>query len=189
MPARLTVLAAVLLVPAPALANRIISASVTVAGGPTLSAGGGDNGDAPMALVWRRLADMELKPGEGSPAVVPDPADPLRATLTGDIEVRVNEGVARVKVLRLVRQTEAAGWSLAPEDVEATAKFAGYQVIPPWTPSVPARQPSEPPAENPPKKVSPPAGVIAVFAALVAASGAVVAATVARRRKRAAGQG
>ena len=156
MPVRLTAFAALAifaLTPHPALANRIISATIAVDGKSVLVADGFDNGDAPIELVWRRLASMEFAPAAGAPAagapaVAADPADPLRATLKGDIEVRVNQGKARVKELRLVRRSDKAGWSVHPQDVEATAKLAGYEVVPAWTPTVQKAQPPEPDAEK-----------------------------------------
>ena len=151
MPVRLTVFAALAilaLAPHPALANRTISAAIAVDGKSVLVADGSDNGDAPIELVWRRLASMEFAPAAGAPAVAADTADPLRATLKGDIEVRVNQGKARVKELRLVRRSDKAGWSVDSQDVETTAKLAGYEVVPAWTPTVQKAQPPEPDAEK-----------------------------------------
>ncbi|MBX9580615.1 MAG: hypothetical protein K2X87_09935, partial [Gemmataceae bacterium] len=66
-----------------------------------------------------------------------DPADPLRAALRGDIEVRVNEARVRVSELRLVRRAAGAGWSVHPADVEAAAKAAGYETAAPADPPGP----------------------------------------------------
>ena len=128
--------------PFPAFANRIISAKISVDGKTVLIASDADNGDAPMAAVWRRFSTMEFKLAEGQPPVTPDDDDPLHATLKGNVEISLNDGgshVAKVGVLHLFRSDEKSGWSVFPADVEITAKLAGYETIPPWSPTIPAK--------------------------------------------------
>src|SRR5205807_25169 len=82
-------------------------------------------GRAGAAGVWRYLRFSQLGPVRGA-TVTPDPDDPLRATLRGEITVDVHYGgKATVKELHLVRQTPTAGWTVAPDDVERMARDIG----------------------------------------------------------------
>jgi hypothetical protein len=160
-----------------AAGRRAISVAVEVGGGPSLAAAGADNGDPPPWAVWQRLTDLELKPVDGSPAVAPDPADPLRATLRGDIEVRVNQDRVRVGELRLARRSEESGWTVDPADVGVMAGRAGHEPAPARPPSAPAGGPAGRLGELGRKP-----WVVRAAAAVVLAGVVIVA--VARRRRR-----
>ena len=97
-----------------------------------------DDSQIDPGVVWGYLKGATLKPvGE----VRSDPADPLRATLTGKIRVAVlhggrpagAQGAARTDVmveeLRLVRPSpDSDHWQLAPGEVERTAQAGGIQL-------------------------------------------------------------
>ncbi len=86
-------------------------------------------------VVWGYLSKVQLKAVGELP---PDPADPLRATLTGKVRIAVLHtgrpagvsGDTRTDVvvdeLRLVRTAPGADtWQFAPGEVERTAAAAG----------------------------------------------------------------
>jgi hypothetical protein len=127
----LTAVLVVLAAPPEAAAARPLSFAIRVDGKDYLAGVGGDNGEAPPAVVWRRLAITELKPAPGVD-VKPDAADPLRATIRGDVEIDVSDGgKATVKELRLVRENPTAAWTVDREDVERIAKDIGLGEVPP----------------------------------------------------------
>lgn len=106
-------------------AARALSFIIRVDGKDSLAGIGGDDGDAAPAVVWRRLASTELKPAPGTD-IKADDANPLRATLRGEIEIDVTYGgKANVKELHLVRENPTAAWMVDREDVERTAKDIG----------------------------------------------------------------
>ena len=131
LPRRMILALAVVLAPAaPALAMRVVGISVQVDGQPLLTGQHGDQGGAPPAVVWRYLRVSQLGPVQGA-SIAPDPDNPLRATLRGDITVEVRYGgKATVKELHLVRQTPTAGWTVAQDDVERMARDVGLGTIP-----------------------------------------------------------
>lgn len=107
-----------------------------------------DDAQMDPAIVWGYLKGAPLKPVGQVP---PDPADPLRATLTGKIRVAIlhgeraagSQGDTRTDVvvteLHLVRQSpDSDSWQLAPGEVERTAQAGGVSLPQPqprqWLP-------------------------------------------------------
>jgi hypothetical protein len=114
-----------LAIPSNAEAARALSFIIRVDGKDYLAGIGGDNGDSPPAVVWRRLASTELKAAPGVD-VKSDDANPVRATLRGEIEVDVSYGgKANVKELHLVRENPTAAWTVDRDDIERMAKEIG----------------------------------------------------------------
>jgi len=106
-------------------AARALSFIIRIDGKDFLAGMGGDNGDAPPPIVWRRLASTELKPAPGV-EIKADDGNPLQATLRGEIEIDVSYGgKANVRELHLVRENPTAAWTVDREDVERTAKEIG----------------------------------------------------------------
>src|SRR5215218_5637702 len=106
--APLLALLALAAAPADVSAARILKYSVSVDGRERLWGDGADNGQAAPEIVWRRLATTPLSPADGADPITPDAADPLRATLRGNIVVEVTTaGKAQTGELRLIRSTPA----------------------------------------------------------------------------------
>jgi hypothetical protein len=125
-----------------AYAARLLQIQVERGGQVVLETQFTDNGESDPAVVWDYLRRATLKPVG---FIAPDPADPLRATLTVDIRVailHVAEPVggrtqARVQELHLVRVTpQDEGWQLAPDEVTRTAQAAGIGSESNWMPLV-----------------------------------------------------
>jgi hypothetical protein len=160
----------VVLVHAPAHANRIVSIVIQVDGKPHLEGGAADNGGASKEIVWRYLSFRELSPSQGV-RITTDVNDPLKATLRGKIAIEVTYGgKAEVSELHLVRRTPDAGWTVADEDVERIAKEIGLGVIPMPEippPASPAPMPPAAAAMNMPMTLIVAAGAVAVLIALI----------------------
>lgn len=104
-----------------------------------------DNSQADPGIVWEYLNGELLKAENG---LTPDPADPMRATLTGKIRVAVLhtgqpaavKGSMRTDVvvdeLRLVRPSpDSEYWVLAPGEVERSGRIGGItRSQPQWWP-------------------------------------------------------
>lgn len=136
----------------PAFALR---ATVLVDGKPALSgtAEGAENPTA--AVVWRYLVDLRLRPEPGFVAPA-DPGNPLKATLRGDILVRLQytaqlDQEVRLQELQLTRKTPDGDWSLDLDEARRVARAAGLvEAVPLDLPViVPAPPPPPPPSPMP----------------------------------------
>ena len=117
--------------PAAADAARLVQIKIELDGKPLLEGGTADSGYPPPASVWRYLTSTALDPAKEGAAIPANPADPLKATLTGKIHIDVQYGgKADVAELHLVRRAANVGWSVAEEDVERIAQSIGLGTIP-----------------------------------------------------------
>lgn len=106
-------------------AARVIDAQISLLGGRIVLLGEtGDTGKADATTVFRYLKDRVSFGGARDVAIQPDADNPLQATLTGDIKVRIDYGgEAEVKKLRLIRKKDTdINWWIHPDDVEEMLK-------------------------------------------------------------------
>jgi hypothetical protein len=121
-------------------ARRRITARVTVDSALALVAEYEDDGKAPPEAVWRYLGREPLR-ARLPVSLRSSPDTPGRATVRGDILIRVYRGgtsgrvlaQARVPELTLVRRD--GYWALTPEEADRTARVAGLPGITPPPPS------------------------------------------------------
>lgn len=92
-----------------------------------------DESDAvPVTDLWKSLAEAPMFTDDQGTPIASTPGDPLKATLTGTIEVRlVHAGnllsTATVNELRLVRDNPAeSAWHLAPGQPDKLTAVATY---------------------------------------------------------------
>ncbi len=130
----LLVIVAILTQPRPAAAMRIVDFGIYLNGELILELMLSDRGEAPD-VVWQYLKTHEFAPPRRGPAgardaggtftISPDPADPLRATLTGDIEIfsRYGGSVDLTSLILTRTTADAKAWRIPPEEVDRTFKL------------------------------------------------------------------
>jgi hypothetical protein len=132
----------------------VLRATVLVDGKPTLSGTVEGTENPPAAIVWRYLVDLRLRPEPGV-AITADPGDPLKATLRGDILVRLQytgqaDREVHVQELRLTRKTPDSDWSLDLDEVRRVARAAGlFEEVPLDLPVIGPAPPPQPLPEPP----------------------------------------
>jgi len=122
---------AFLAMPHSADAARLVHIRIELDGKTLLEGDTADSGYPPPAAVWRYLSSTALEAAKDGASIPTDPADPLKATLTGKIHIDVQYGgKADVTELHLVRRAANVGWAVAEEDVERVAQSIGLGTIP-----------------------------------------------------------
>src|SRR5262245_28814754 len=118
-----------LLATMPALAARLLKATVLQDGKVLLQTYYQDGGRENAASVWQYLGKKPIMV-EDQPLVGAEDADPLQARLTGTVVLRFEHAgqvlaSAEVTDLRLVRSDPSStNWFLPPEEVARTAQAA-----------------------------------------------------------------
>jgi hypothetical protein len=127
-----------------------------------------DNGHPPAAEVWQGLGASPNMADEEKATVAASPDDSLKARLTGNIVISIKNTGTRVQVneLKLVRDDATKQeWYLPAEELERTARMAGFVDNSPHEDSAAA-----PPAADPwAAKLLPPLAILFVVIALFAA--------------------
>jgi len=115
----------------PAFAARLLQVRVECDGQLVLHTYYDDAGRADAATVWRYLGRQPIMVEEETSSVEPDAEAPLRATLDGDILVKLSHAdrvlaEAELSRLTLIRpDAQSTMWFLPEQEVERTAPIAG----------------------------------------------------------------
>ncbi len=112
-----------IVLPSIARAARAIDTEIVLLGGRVvLTWDKLDSGTADVDTVWRYLKDAQFG-GERGFRIIPDKDNPLRATLEGDIIVRIRYGgSAKVNRLIMMREKDASAWRIEPAQIENLLK-------------------------------------------------------------------
>ena len=122
--------------PPMAHAERFIAFEIRLEGNRALSGFRLDDGLASPDVVWDYLKTIEFTRPRNAAAgakggyvegfvVTPDADDPLRATVTGNLQISCRYGGSvEVKSLKLVRKTrDAEKWQVAPDEFERISQI------------------------------------------------------------------
>jgi len=130
----LIMMAAGLAGPPSALAARRLHFYVIQGGKTNLQTIWTSSDATPAAKVWRNLGREPAEVDEPGLAVAPEPGNPLRATLTGEVEIKLTHaifllGYCKVTNLILIRRdANSPRWYLPRAEVERTARAAGLKL-------------------------------------------------------------
>jgi hypothetical protein len=115
----------------PVSAARLLDVYIELDGNVVAHTFYDDGGRAKAARVWRYLKDPPIMVDDDATAVQADPDNPLRATLRGELLVKIQHKTrviaqARLSTLELCRADEQTQeWFLPKAEVERTASAAG----------------------------------------------------------------
>ena len=111
---------------------RLFKADYRIGSNLVLSAAYDQSDAVPIKDLWDSLAEVPMSATKGNHPITPDPADPLKAVLSGDIEVSIVHAgdplsSAKVKQITLKRDSDTSDlWYPDTATLKALTDAATY---------------------------------------------------------------